>query len=358
MKKIAVIDLQEQKFSTYVLNGNDYSLLSSHSVSFEQKHDYSFIFPEDLKALDETYLSIPLSLLNFRIIELPFTEKKKVLELVPFELDGIIMAGSESIIFDTFLIGNENGRSKVLVAYIRKEILSVILTNVRSQGLDPRAVLSLEVGHLVAHASADDFARKIVAPVSLSEKERICRAVKELQNPVVDFRKAEFVYTADTEKVRKSLRLTAVLASLIIFLFITHSTVNIVYSSKQNQAVKDEIRKAYQAIFPEEKRITSERYQLTAHLKELQDKENSFLGTSPLQVLLALTKISGPGVSLNEITVDKEIVILKGECPSLSDVQKIKNRLDEFLTGSSITDTKPSTGNKMLFTITAKGTKT
>ena len=357
MKKIAFFDIREQKLSMYVLNGKDYGLLSSHETPFQEGKAYSFTFPEDIRDIDETYLSLPLSLLNFRVIELPFSDKKKILELLPFELDGIILGGSECIVFDACLIGNENGRSKVLVAYIRKDVLAEFLASFRSRGLDPRAVLSLELGNLVAFASAVDFADQIAAPLSISEKDRIIRAAKELQNPVVDFRRAEFAYTADTEKLKKSLRITAVLASLIMIFSISHSTALIISSGKENQAVKEEIRKTYQALFPGEKRITSESYQLKAHFKELQEKENAFLGTSPLQVLMTLTKISGPGISLSEITVEKEIIILKGECSSLTEAQQIKTRLDEFLSGAGITDTKPSSGNKMLFTITAKGLK-
>lgn len=355
MKKIALLDIREQEVSLFILNGKDHSLLSSHSVPFAEGKDA--VLPEELKAIDETYLSLPLRLLNFRIIDLPFSDRRKVLELVPFELDGIILGGSESVIFDAWQIGSENGSSKVLVAYIRKDILADLLKSFRSQGIDPRAVVSLELGHLVAHTPVADLADQIVTPLPLSEKDRIGTAAKELQNPTVNFRKAEFVYTADSEKLKKSLRVTALLASLIVILFITQSALSIISSGKENQAVKDEIRKTYQATFPGEKRITSESYQLKSHLKELKEKESLFVGTSPLQVLLKLTKISGPGVSLNEITVEKGIIVLKGECLSLSDVQKIKSRLDEFLTGSTITDTKPAADNKTLFTISAKGIK-
>jgi hypothetical protein len=357
MKKIAFLDIREQELSIFVLNKKDYSLLSCHSIPFTGGEKYSFTLPEELRAIDETYLSLPLNLLNFRIIELPFSEKKKVLELVPYELDGIILGGSGSIVFDVCIIGKENGRSKVLVVYIRKDVVSGLLSAFRSRGVDPRTLLSVELGYLLANTPAESLADQILAPVNFSDEDRFGMAVKELQNPAVDFRKAEFTYTADTDKLRKSLRVTAVFVSLLIILFLVHSALSIASSSKENQAIKNEIRKFYQATFPDEKRITSERYQLSAHLKELREKESSFVGTSPLQVLLALTEISGPGVSLNEITVDKDIIILKGECPSLSDVQKIKSRLDELLTGAGITDTKPSAGNKMLFTITAKGLK-
>jgi type II secretory pathway component PulL len=355
MKKSILFDIQEQELCIYVFTGKDHSLSSSHSVPFAK--DYSFILPEEFKSIDEAYLSLPLHILNFRLVELPFSDKKKVLELLPFELDGIILDGSGSVVFDACLIGNENDMSTVLVAYIRKEILAGLLAKFRSRGIDPRVVLSLETRHLIEHASVADFADQILTPLTFSDEDRIETAAKEMQNPTVDFRKAEFIYTADTVRLKKSLRITAVFAALILILFITQSTLSIMSSGKEIRAIKEERRKAYQAIFPGEKKITSESYQLKAHLKGLKEKEILFLGTSPLQVLLKLAKASSPGASLNEITVERDIIILKGECASLSDVQEIKNRFDEFLIGSSITDTKPASENKISFTITSKGIK-
>ena len=109
--------------------------------------------------------------------------------------------------------------------------------------------------------------------------------------------------------------------------------------------------------FPSEFAQKGDMLVTAATLKELKDKEGSFVGVSPLETLRALTRISGPGVSLSEISIEKDIIILKGECPSLSDTQKIKSELEDILTSVSISDTKPSSGNKTLFTITAKGVK-
>ena len=217
--------------------------------------------------------------------------------------------------------------------------------------------MSLELGHAVAAASKEGFANNLLTPVPMENDDRIGIAVRELKKPTVDFRKGEFAHTADAEKAKKSLRITAALATLLLLLFLADTTMNIISARRENQDLRDDIRKTYQAMFPGEKKITSETYQLKAHLKELKDKESSFIGVSPLEALRALTRISGPGVSLSEISVEKDIIILKGECPSLSDAQRIKAELEDILTGVSISDTRPSSGNKTFFTITAKGLK-
>jgi type II secretory pathway component PulL len=355
--RIAFFDLREEELSIFILEKKNHAVLSRHAVPLSEGSNFSFVLDEKVAGIDESYLSLPLGLLNFRIVELPFSDMRKVMELLPFELDGLILGGTGDVVFDVCLLGNENGRSKVLVAYIRKEVLKTILNNLKSYGFDPRAVLSLELGHAVAAASKEGFASNLLAPVPIENNERVGIAVRELQKPTADFRKGEFANTADTEKARKSLRITAALAALLLLLFLADTTMNIVSARRENQDLRDEIRKTYQALFPAEKKITSETYQLKAHLKELKDRESSFVGVSPLETLRSLTLMSRPGVSLSEVSVEKDIIILKGECPSLSEAQRIKAELEDVLTGVSISDTRPSPGNKTFFTITAKGLK-
>lgn len=357
MSRIAFFDLREEELSIFILEKKGYGVVSRHAVPLSGGGNYSFKLDENVTGIDETYLSLPLGLLNFRIVELPFSDMKKVMELLPFELDGLILGGSGDIVFDACLLGNENGRSKVLVAYLRKEVLRALLDNLKSYGFDPRAVLSLELGHAIAAESKEGFANNLFTPVPLENDERISIAVRELKKPTVDFRKGEFAHTADADKVKKSLRITAALATLLLLLFLADTTMNIISARRENQDLRDDIRKTYQAMFPGERKITSEAYQLKAHLKELKDKESSFIGVSPLEAVRTLTRISRPGVSLSEISVDKDIIIIKGECPSLSDAQRIKGELEDILTNVSISDTRPSSGNKTLFTITAKGLK-
>ena len=354
---MAFFDLREEELSILILEKKGYGVVSSHAVPLSGGNNNSFMIDENATGIDETYLSLPLGLLNFRIVELPFSDLRKVMELLPFELDGLILGGTGDIVFDACLLGNENGRSKVLVAYLKKEVLRALLANLKSYGFDPRAVLSLELGHAVVAASKEGFANNLLTPVPIENDDRVGIAIRELRKPTVDFRKGEFAHTADADKAKKSLRITAALAVLLLLLFLADTTMNIISARRENQDLRDDIRKTYQAMFPAEKKITSETYQLKAHLKELKGKESSFIGVSPLQVLRALTRISGPGVSLSEISIEKDIIILKGECPSLSEAQRIKAELEDILTNVSISDTRPSSGNKTFFTITAKELK-
>jgi type II secretory pathway component PulL len=283
---------------------------------------------------------------------------RKIRQLIPFELEGLILGGSGHVISDVYMLGENDGKYRVLVVYILKDILRRLLDRLRQAGLDPRVITSIELSHILGIRSALNIPDLLVTPAALTAEERISAAVKEIQAPLINLRKDEFAYTADTEKTKKSLRVTALLAVLLLLVFFLDRSMVIISLQREDRALRDEIRKTYSGLFPNERQISNELYQLKAHIKELREKESSFVGVSPLQLLLDLTSISKPGFSLTEITQDRDLIILKGECPSLSDAQKIKGALEGFLREVTISDTTPSSQNRTIFTITAKGKKT
>ncbi len=198
----------------------------------------------------------------------------------------------------------------------------------------------------------------LLSPEPLGEKDRISAAASEIKNPTVNLRRGEFAYTADTERTKKSLMLTAALVVLMLLIFLADNVMVIVSTKRENNSIKESIRKTYQGLFPSEKKISNELYQLKAHMKELKDKESSFVGVPALDTLLDLSNAGRPGVSFIEVTVDRDLTILKGEAPSMSDVQKTKTDLEKVFTEVNISDTKPSVQGKTLFTLAVKGRRT
>jgi hypothetical protein len=74
-----------------------------------------------------------------------------------------------------------------------------------------------------------------------------------------------------------------------------------------------------------------------------------------LKVFLALSTVGGRGTVLNEISIDRDSVLIKGESPSLSDVQRFTGDLEGLFSDVTISDTKPSLQNRTtLFTVTAR----
>jgi hypothetical protein len=88
-------------------------------------------------------------------------------------------------------------------------------------------------------------------------------------------------------------------------------------------------------------------------MKELKTNEELYVGINPLATILKISDIDRQGVVLHEISMDRENMIFKGEAPSLTDVQKMKDRMDALFEGVAISDSKSSAQGRLLFTITA-----
>ncbi|MDH5202829.1 MAG: hypothetical protein OEZ31_03635 [Nitrospirota bacterium] len=358
MKKVAFFDLKEEELSIYLFEKNGGTYMIKDTINTPVKEKDLFSIDRTFDGIEESYLSLPLSLLNFRTLELPFSNMSKVKEILPFELDGLILVSPEAAVFDACVLGESNGKYKVLAVYVMKDALRKILEKLKVLKIDPKFVTSIELSSLLgSFASYKEITPLLINPKPIDSEDRINGAIKEIDRPTINLRVGELSYTVDTEKTKKSIKLAATLFVLLLLVFLSDMALNIISTKRAISSVRDDMRKTYAGIFPQEKKITNELYQIKAHLKELKEKERSFIGVSPLQLLLDLSQVSKQGMSFHEITMDKERIILKGECPSLSDVQQIKSSLEKFLTQVTITDAKPSSQNRTLFTITAKERK-
>jgi type II secretory pathway component PulL len=352
-------DLRESGISVYSLKRNGKNWIPSEGVFSPVGADYSISAGRKFSDADESYLSLPLNLLSFRVIELPFSDMEKIRKLLPFEIEGLIIGDPRDFVFDARILGKKNDKFEVLVAYLSKDILRKVLTGLKAAGFDPKAVTSLELASILgASPSGEGVMTRILNPPPLSETDRMQAVSREMEHTTLDLRRDEFIFTADRERTRSSLKLTLVLGVALLMLFLAHTVTTIISVKRESQSLRDSIRSTYLGMFPGEKKIADEIYQTKAHLKELRDKKSTYLGVSPLLLLLDLSRISRPGVTFTEVTDEREIIVLKGECASLSDAQQIKSDLEEFLTGVNISETKPSAQNRALFTITAKGRKT
>jgi len=361
MTPVVLFALGQDALSIYTLDREKKAILNKETVALSGPMSGIGHLPDDfaasLQKTDECYLSLPLSLLNFRIIEMPFSDLKKVRELLPFELEGLIISGVSSVVFDASVLGEHNGKYRVFVAYISKDILRDILEQLKKYNADPKLAISLELADIVRRGKDGDIAGLLQEPPGLTDPELIETALKEIGQPSFNFRRGELAYTVDDRKQKKMLRAAAVLLALIMVVFLADMSVVALSLKRENQSVRDGLRKAYQELFPTDKKITDEVYQMKAHLKELKEKETSFVGSSPLQVMVDLSKVVKPGIAFSEVTVDSSLIVLKGECPSLGDAQKIKTDLDPFFLDVNISETKPSAQGRTQFTMTAKGRK-
>ncbi len=353
MGKSLFIDIGDETVCTYLFDQQRGAYDLIETKRFPVTDRFQFALDESGEDVENAYVSLPASMLNFRIIELPFADKDKIRQTLPFELDGVILSGSDRVIFDDIIVGTTDKRYQVLAVYMEKTVIQQIFEKLKSYHMDPVFITSLELAHMLKEFALS----KLLSPVALDENDRIEQAVNEIKAPTVNLRRDEFSYTRDIRKTKKSLRLTVILLISIMLVISSDILMRIISAKRELTSLKNEIRRQYQDIFPSEKNIVNELLQLKSHIKELNNKEEMFVGVEPLPILLDLSYIEKQGVTFNEIAVEKNNIVMKGEAPSLSDIQQLKTKLDNYLTAVTIADSKSSAQNRMLFTITAKERK-
>jgi type II secretory pathway component PulL len=354
MGKVLFIDIKEGDVSTYLfeVSGGGYVLKEKKEYPLSDKHNFSIdAIPEDV---EDTYLSLPLGSLNFRLIDLPFSDKDRIREILPFELDGMILGGQENVVIDSIVTGTSDNKHQVLAVYLEKTVMRKVLEKLKSFGAEPVFVTSIGL-----RPALKDFTPiKLLSPTTPAEEDRTALAVEEIKSPTINLRRDEFSYTRDIERNRKSLRVTTILILLIALLLTGDAVFKIVSTRAEIVSIKNDMRKQYQEIFPGEKNVMNELYQLKSHMKELKGKEDVFIGVAPLDLLLKLSQVDRQGSVINEVTVDKTNIALRGEAQSLSEVQQVQNRLKSILDEVNISDSKSSAQGRMMFTITAKEKRT
>ncbi len=85
------------------------------------------------KIKDKLYLSLGPALLNFRVLDLPFTEKAKVLEVLPIEMSGRLSFDIDEAQLDAVKLGT----GRVLAVAVEKTLLNGLLGLFKEVGIDP-----------------------------------------------------------------------------------------------------------------------------------------------------------------------------------------------------------------------------
>jgi type II secretory pathway component PulL len=350
MAKALFIDITDNRLNAYIFDVRQgrYELKDSKDYPMAEKYDF---VPDMMPGgIEDAFVSLPVSMLNFRVLELPFSGRERIREVLPFELEGMMLGGTDKALIDGIVVGKTDSKYKVLAVYIEKGIIRDLLGKLNSCGVDPAFITSLELGKIVKDFSPGNL---LLLP-SMDDKERIALAQEEMRYPSVNLRREEFAYTRDVEKTRKSLRSTAVLAIFVCIAVSANLLFQIVTTKNETAALKREMFKSYQELFPQDKNIMNVLYQLKSHMKELSGKEDLFIGADPLNLLWKLAQTDRVSAVFYEITTDKGMLVLKGEAQSLGDIQKIKDNLGTLFDDVNIADSKSSAQGKMLFTITAK----
>ncbi|MDL1970488.1 MAG: hypothetical protein LWW94_05875 [Candidatus Desulfofervidaceae bacterium] len=332
-------DLEEKEGRYYVFAKN---------LELIKADKFSFDTTEFKKDINDAYLSLPIAWLDFRILELPFKDEKKIREALPFELEGLILSSLDEITYD-FIILEKAEKTKILAIYIKKDLLQDLIEKFGQKKISIKAITCIQLRQILTNFKVENLLN-----IELSEKERIQLAQQELTSPSFNLHKPDLITPIQWKKQKRILRWTILLLILNLIFWTTDFGLNWWIIKKQTTEIKNKMYLIYSDLFPKEKKVISPLYQFQSHFKTLKDKEPIFTGISPLKILLKLSEIKRYSVVFREIHMGKNRVLLKGVADSLSDVDSIRQELEQIWSQAKVLDTKILGDQKIHFTIMAE----
>src|SRR3954454_12929964 len=91
------------------------------------------------------YLALPGDQLSVRVLELPFSDSRKIDQVVGYELEGQIVHAIEDVVFDHLVVGQRPEGSTVLAAAARRHDLAALVAAAEERNIHPRALFAAPV---------------------------------------------------------------------------------------------------------------------------------------------------------------------------------------------------------------------
>lgn len=163
-------------------------------------------------------------------------------------------------------------------------------------------------------------------------------AVASLGKEPVNFRHGKLAYTAGRDRLKRKLRLTFILVSVFLVLFLVETGLRYYFVSRDLSSVDESISKIYREVFPTRTKAVDEVAELKSEIRNLGG------GTASQEILLALdgvAKAKDNDISaIYEAEVDDGQVRLKGEASSFEAVNSFKTRLAPLFASAEMGEVK------------------
>jgi general secretion pathway protein L len=112
------------------------------------------------------YFAMPGDQLSVRVLQLPFTDARKIDQVVGYELEGQIVHALEDVVFDHLVVGESGEGSTVLAAAAKRDDIAALIAASEAQGTHPRALYAAPVVYRTLLPAAQED-----APVELQAGE-------------------------------------------------------------------------------------------------------------------------------------------------------------------------------------------
>ncbi len=378
---------------------------------------------------ESLYLSLAPNLLNFRALELPFSEKSKVIEVLALELNGMLRVDIDDTVLDAILLG----AGRVLAVAIEKSFLRSTLERLKEVDIEPvwigsslfaapmitgnrtegtlltgaRFIAAIAGGRplfynsiskdggcsaSLSYLKASGIGFDSVLTIGIDPEEIASVAgkgveVKELSvgaaegglggpdtvllfalasqinanrlGENVNFRVGEFENRKGKKKVLFRLKITAVLAVMLISLVGFDLYLRYARYSGTLNAINRSMAQSYRGLFPDKGSgaVPDPLYLLETRLKQVEVESGSVTGVSPLTVLKRLSSaaaIEGIGeIKILSATVTRERISATGSAENFEAANKYKEALAALGIGTvRMADVKSRAGNGVGFSFT------
>jgi type II secretory pathway component PulL len=337
------------------------------------------------------YLGVPAKSLTMRIVSIPLDDKKKVEEVLPFELEERLIRDSDNFVFDAVALSE----GKAMAVALEKPLLREYLDTFAGFGLEPFWVGSSLLAKERLLAKVNDMARPAVfidresliisdgkepilykrinddmdVRLALASVEgggldeltfyycgeaagafipegrsgvavcdwderftglfALALQIKGGLKGAVNFRKGEFANTEAFDRAKKGFRVTVALLLLIAGLWGA-----LVYLQSRSMAeemadIKAELTNSYKRAFPADTVVQDPFYQLEIKLKEQEgDMGVMGMGVNVLENLRLLSAAGGSaGITFYELSMSGQRVTAKGRAASFEQTEKFKKEL-------------------------------
>ena len=93
------------------------------------------------RAEDDAFaVALPRAQVASHLVTLPFTDPRRIEQVLPGEVEGAIPFDLEDVVWDHAVLSQANGRTEVLVGVVKKSALQQALASFAEAGIDPRLV--------------------------------------------------------------------------------------------------------------------------------------------------------------------------------------------------------------------------
>lgn len=144
---IKMIRLEASLFRFEFIDFSEHPLPANVDLPWEQlvTNVLQVLFSDRGMKADRVVASLPGRHVSARILTLPFSDRKKIDQTLPFEIEGLIPLPLEDILLDYQVLEKTPEGAKVLVLFTEKSILESHLDLLKEAGIDPNVVLPSSV---------------------------------------------------------------------------------------------------------------------------------------------------------------------------------------------------------------------